>query len=310
MTADTRIAAQGELKAERGSRIGEGIIRLFVLLCGVFVVVSTVLVIAFIARTGVKGVAEIGLGQLVSGLIWKPEANHYGGLPLLLGTLVTATGAAILGAAPAVLAALWITELAGNRFKAQFRRLMEIASAVPSVVYGWLALAYLVPHVGDFAHGIYGEEAEVGGEGLASASILLGVMIVPTVTILALDALGRVHASLRDASAALGASPLQTAFRVVMPGAWRGLLVAVFYGFARAAGETMAVQMVIGGARVLAKGLFAPTTTISTQIVMDMQNAMPGTTPSDALYAMSLVLLVVSSGVVLVTRTLSGKRMA
>jgi phosphate transport system permease protein len=135
-------------------------------------------------------------------------------------------------------------------------------------------------------------------------------MIVPTVTILALDALSRVHQSLRDASAALGASPLQTAFRVVMPGAWRGLLVAVFFGFARAAGETMAVQMVIGGARKLAPNAFSPTTTISTQIVMDMQNAMPGTVSSNALYAMSLVLLVVSSGVVLVTRAISGKRVA
>jgi phosphate transport system permease protein len=135
-------------------------------------------------------------------------------------------------------------------------------------------------------------------------------MIVPTVLVLSLDSLARVHSSLRDASAALGASPLQTAFRVVLPGAWRGLLVAVFFGLARAAGETMAVQMVIGGARMLASNLFAPTTTISTQIVMDMQNAMPGTPASDALYAMSLILLALSSGVVLVTRAISGQRVA
>jgi phosphate transport system permease protein len=187
---------------------------------------------------------------------------------------------------------------------------MEITSAVPSVVYGWLALAYLVPVMERFAHQLYGEDAPVGGEGLASAALLLGVMIVPTVTILSLDALARVPQSLRDASAALGASPLQTAFRVVIPGAWRGLLVAVFFGFARATGETMAVQMVIGGARRLAPNVFAPTTTISTQIVMDMQNAMPGTASSDALYAMALVLLVISSGVVLVTRFVSGQRVA
>ena len=187
---------------------------------------------------------------------------------------------------------------------------MEVASAVPSVVYGWLALAYIVPEDGGVARTLYGEDAQVGGEGLASASVLLGVMIVPTVTILSLDALARVPQSLRDASAALGASPLQTAFRVVLPGAWRGLLVAVFFGLARAAGETMAVQMVIGGARMLASNAFSPTTTISTQIVMDMQNAMPGTTPSDALYAMSLILLALSSGVVLVTRAISGQRVA
>src|SRR4051812_35724633 len=204
MTADTRIVSH-DLTSAKGARIGEGLIRVFVLVCGVFVVVSTVVVIGFLARTGVKGVREIGLGQLVSGLIWKPEANRYGGLPLLLGTLVSATGAAILGATPAVLGALWITEFSARRLRTPFRRLMEITSAIPSVVYGWLALAYLVPQMERVARGIYGEEAGVGGEGLASASVLLAVMIVPTVTILSLDALSRVHQSLRDASSALGA---------------------------------------------------------------------------------------------------------
>jgi phosphate transport system permease protein len=309
MTADSRAIAT-ELRTERGTRVGEGLIRLFVLVCGVFVVVSTLLVIAFLARTGIRGIREIGLGQLIAHAVWKPEANLYGGLPLVVGTIVSASGAVVIGAAPAVLTALWIIEFAPASFRKGFRRLMEVAAAVPSVVYGWLALAYLVPRFEEIAHGLYGPDAEVGGEGLASASVLLGVMIVPTVLVLSLDSLARVHSSLRDASAALGASPLQTAFRVVLPGAWRGLLVAVFFGLARAAGETMAVQMVIGGARMLASNLFAPTTTISTQIVMDMQNAMPGTTPSDALYAMSLILLALSSGVVLVTRAISGQRVA
>jgi phosphate transport system permease protein len=309
MTADSRAAA-GELRPERGTRIGEGAVRLFVLVCGVFVVVSTVLVIGFLGRTGLKGIGEVGLGQLVGRAIWKPEANLYGGLPLILGTILSASGAVVIGAAPAVLTALWIIEFAPASFRTGFRRLMEIAAAVPSVVYGWLALAYLVPRMEEVARGLYGPDAQVGGEGLASAAVLLGVMIVPTVLILSLDSLGRVHSSLRDASAALGASPLQTAFRVVLPGAWRGLLVAVFFGLARAAGETMAVQMVIGGARMLAPNPFSPTTTISTQIVMDMQNAMPGTPASDALYAMSLVLLALSSGVVLITRAISGQRVA
>jgi phosphate transport system permease protein len=309
MTADSR-AELGALRAESGTRVVDGLVRLFVLVCGVFVVVSTVLVIAFLAKTGLRGIREVGLTQIVTHLVWKPEAGLFGGVPLIVGTLVSAAGAIVLGAAPAVFAASWVTDFAPKSMKTPFRRVFEITSAVPSVVYGWLALAYLVPVMDRFAHRLYGDDAQVGGEGLASAAILLGVMIVPTVTILSLDALARVPQSLRDASAALGASPLQTAFRVVMPGAWRGLLVAVFYGFARAAGETMAVQMVIGGARQLAPNAFAPTTTISTQIVMDMQNAMPGSPESDALYAMALVLLVLSSGVVLITRGLSARRSA
>jgi phosphate transport system permease protein len=182
---------------------------------------------------------------------------------------------------------------------------MEIASAIPSVVYGWLALVYLVPIVEHVAHAIKGPDAPVTGEGLGAAAVLLAVMIAPTVVLLSLDALARVPRSLKDASAALGASPWQTAFRVSVPYAWRGLLIAIFFAFARAAGETMAVQMVIGGARKLPDGLFSPTTTISAQIVMDMQEARPGTPQNDVLFSMALVLLVVSVGVVLVTRVLA-----
>jgi phosphate transport system permease protein len=289
-------------------RIAEASVPVFLRLCGGFVVLTTILMIGFLARAGIRGITEVGLGQLVAGLVWKPESNLFGGVPLIVGTLVSAIGAVIFGAIPSVLAALWVIEFAPRGFKVYYRRAMEIASAVPSVVYGWLALVYLVPLLASLAETIYGEGASVGGEGLLASSILLGIMVGPTVFLLSLDALGRVHSDLRRASAALGASPWQTAFRVVVPSAWRGLIIAVFFGFARAAGETMAVQMVIGGARRLPNPLFfSPTTTISAQIVMDMQNARPNTPESDVLFAMALLLLVLSSTVVLATRAISSR---
>jgi phosphate transport system permease protein len=308
MSANVREAVvQPQLVAKR-PRWGEAAARVFVAVAGAFVVITTLLLLAFLAETGVRGFAEVGIGQLLFHDIWKPEAGLYGGLPLVLGTLVSATGAVLVGAAPAVLSAVWLTEFAPKTWRDLYRRLFEIGAAVPSVVYGWLALVYLVPAVGGLAEKAYPEGASVGGEGLASAAMLLGIMIAPTVFLLSLDALSRVPNNLRDASAALGASPWQTAFRVVMPGAWRGLLVAVFFGFSRAAGETMAVQMVIGGARRIPENMFSPTTTISAQIVMDMQNARPNTPESDVLFAMSLVLLVISTGVVLAIRALSARK--
>jgi phosphate transport system permease protein len=267
--------------------------------------------IGFLAHAGIRGMATAGIGALLTGRIWKPEADSYGGLALIVGTFSSATGALVLGAVPAVLAAVWLTEFAPDAVKVAERRILEVASAIPSVVYGWLALVYLVPIVFSVAHMVRGPDAAVAGEGLASASILLGVMVAPTVMLLSLDALARVPRALRDASAALGASPWQTAFRVSVPYAWRGLLVAVFFGFARAAGETMAVQMVIGGARRLPKDfLFSPTTTISAQIVMDMQEARPGTPQNDVLFSMALVLLLVSVVVVLATRLLGRQRLS
>jgi phosphate transport system permease protein len=286
------------------------LVRGFVTACGAFVLLTTVLLIGFLAKTGLAGMAEVGLRSLLVGTRWKPEAHLYGGLPLVLGTFVSATGAALLGAVPAVFAAVWVTEFAPESVRVIYRRVMEVAAALPSVVYGWLALIYLLPVMASVARSIYGNDADVGGEGLASSALLLGAMIAPTVLLLSVDALSRVPHNLREASAALGASQWQTAFRVVMPHAGRGLLIAVFFGFARAAGETMAVQMVIGGARKIPNNPFQPTTTISAQIVMDMQNASPGTPPSDALFSMSLILLVISAGVVLVTKTLSRTRRA
>ncbi|MCL2448595.1 MAG: phosphate ABC transporter permease subunit PstC [Polyangiaceae bacterium] len=299
----------GELPARQyvlgRPRAGEALVRFALVLCAGFVLATTLAILGFLARTGIRGVARVGLWPLLTGTTWKPEAGEYGGLALIAGTFASALGAIVLGATPAVLGAVWLTEFASDRVRRVHRRVMEIASAIPSVVYGWLALVYLVPITGDLGRLVRGPDAPVTGEGLAAASVLLAIMIAPTVLLLSLDSLSRVPRALREASAALGASPWQTAFRVSFPYAWRGLLVAVFFGFARAAGETMAVQMVIGGARKLAPDPFSPTTTISAQIVMDMQEARPDTVESDVLFSMALVLLTVAVAVVVVTRFLA-----
>ena len=308
--AEDRIARQEEPQGEwppvprRKLHVA---LKLGTLASAAIVVTTTVVMIGFLARTGIRGVIDAGIGQLVAGELWKPEAGLFGGAPLLLGTIASAIGATLFGAIPAVFCALWLSELAGPHLRAVYRRVMETAAAIPSVVYGWLALVYLVPPVALLAHEIYGADSPVGGEGLFSSAILLGIMIAPTVTLLSLDAITRIPQSLRDASLALGASRLQTALRVVLSGSQRGVFVAVFFGLSRAAGETMAVQMVIGGARMLPHTPFSPTTTISSQIVMDMQNARPGTIESNALFAMALVLLVFSAGMVAITRRLGEK---
>ena len=264
--------------------------RSVLLICAASVVLATAAMLLFLGRAGIRGVAEAGLGNLLSGTVWRPEEQTFGGFPLLFGTLVTALGGVVTGAIPALLAAVYVSELGPRGIRGSFRRIMELAAALPSVVYGWMALTYLVP--------------ALGGEGLLATGLLLGIMIGPTVSLLALDALGRVPPELRDASAALGASPLQTAVRVAFPSSSRGLVIAVFFGFARAAGETMAVQMVIGNARKLPDGLRSPTTTIAAQIVNEMGNAPPDSPHNDVLFSMALLLLVISVSVVLATRLL------
>lgn len=274
-----------------------------------------------IARAGLRGFAEAGFFASLFGLHWAPEASPpaFGFLPYLVNTLLSATGAVLLGAVPAVLAAVYLTELAPARIRRSFRAVMEVAAALPSVVYGYVALTYLAPRLANPRLGCQ-------GLGLASTSLVLAAMIAPTIALLALDGLERTPQELRDASSALGGSRWHTTWHAVFPTARSGLVVAVFFGFARAVGETMAVQMVAGNGRYAAMAalrpagarvaqnvcahlgpleLFRPTSTISTRIVMDMPETQPGTPWNNVLFSMSLVLLLVSTLVVLITRRVS-----
>jgi phosphate transport system permease protein len=291
--------------------------------CTVLAIAGTIL--AFISRAGIQGFMQSGVFGMLFGRHWSPDATtpRFGFFPYIATTVASAIFAVVLGAAPAVLAAVYLSEFASARIRSAFRRVMEVAAALPSVVFGFIALTYLVPL---FANPRTGCQ----GLGLAPATVLLAVMIAPTVSLLSLDVLARTAPELRDASAALGASRWQTTWRAVFPTAWRGILVAVFFGFARAAGETMAVQMVAGnglfapfralrptGARVLADACpsflgfepFRPTSTLATRIVTDMPNTQPGTPWNNALFSMSLVLLFLSTAVVITTRWL-GRRAA
>src|SRR5260221_13365552 len=117
MSANGRDVVEGAPLYARRPRWGEGSARLFVALAGGFVVLTTILLLAFLAETGVRGFAEVGIAQILFHDIWKPEADIYGGLPLIVGTLVSATGAVFVGAAPAVLAAVWLTEFAPKGMK-------------------------------------------------------------------------------------------------------------------------------------------------------------------------------------------------
>jgi phosphate transport system permease protein len=296
-------------------------VRALLALAAVAVLGVALTILAFIARAGLAGFAGSGFVATVFGSRWAPDAASpsYGFLGFLATTVLTTAGGLLLGALPAVLAAIYLSEFTRGRARAAFRRVMEVAAALPSVVYGYAAVTYLVSR---FANPRAGCE----GLGTGPAAVLLGVMIAPTVALLSLDALARTPAGLREASAALGVSRWQTTFRAVVPTAWRGLLVAVFFGFAHAAGETMAVQMVVGNGQYAPLALlrpatarlapdacaalgplelFRPTSTIATRIVMDMPNTQPGTPWNNALFSMSLVLLCISTTVVLITRRLA-----
>ena len=183
------------------------------------------------------------------------------------------------------------------------RPALDLYVAIPSVVYGYIGLTLLVPFLRETFH-------VQTGFGVLSASLVLAIMILPTIISLSDDAIRAVPKPLEEASLALGATYWQTLYRVIVPAALPGILTAVVLAMARAVGETMAVQMLIGNTPLVAKSLFAPASTMTSNIVVEMGNTMFGSTWSNALFLMALVLLVLSLGMILIIRRLGERRIA
>ncbi len=187
-----------------------------------------------------------------------------------------------------------LSELAPRRFVDLMKPAVEVLVGIPSVIYGWIGLTLLVPLI----RTVTGSN----GFGLLAAGIVLSVMILPTIITLSEDALRAVPDSLREGSAAMGATRWQTISRVLLPAARSGLTVAVILGVARAIGETMAVQLVIGNAAVLPTGLLSATAALPTEIVQDMSGAQQGSLLEHALFSMALLLLLIAMGLILAVR--------
>lgn len=226
---------------------------------------------------------------------FSPETNHPGSLVFIVGSLGITLFAIVVGGPLGVAVGIFLSQLAPKRVASLVKPTIEILVGIPSVVYGWLGLTLLAPlirqHLGSLT-----------GFGLLTAGIVLSIMILPTVITLSEDALLSVSGNIREASMALGATRWQTIFNVLLPAAKSGITVAVILGIARAIGETLAVQMVIGNAAALPKGLLAPTAALTTEIVTDMGSAPTGSVLYHALFSMAFLLLLIAMALILAVR--------
>jgi phosphate transport system permease protein len=232
---------------------------------------------------------------------WDGADGQFGAAPFIVGSLVATAFAILVGGPLGVAIGVFFAELAPKRVAAIFKPAIEVLVGIPSVVYGWLGLTLLVPAIGQVFH-------LVDGDGLLAAGIVLSIMIVPTVISLSEDALRSVPDAMREGSLALGATRWETISRVLIPSASSGIAVAVILGIARAIGETLAIQLVIGNAPVIPGSLLKPASALTSEIVMDMQNAQDGTAFQASLFSMALLLLLISMGLILLIRFALRKR--
>jgi phosphate transport system permease protein len=274
--------------------------RLFAL-CAAFLAFLVFAVLFFVGRQGLETFSQVSPAEFFLSARWNPLEDRYGALAFISGSIFVTAMAALLGAPLGIAGAVFLAKAAPPKLYAAIKPTVGLYLAVPSVVYGFLGLTVVVPFVREFFHA-------PAGFGLFTAAFILGVMILPTVLSISEDAIRAVPQTLEEASLAMGATHWQTIWHVVLPAARPGLLAAAILGMARAIGETMAVQMVIGNAPKIADSLFAPASTLPSEIVLEMGNAPFGSAWGNALFLMAFVLLLISLFMIVMVRKIAARR--
>ncbi|HEX7064858.1 MAG TPA: phosphate ABC transporter permease subunit PstC [Bacillales bacterium] len=302
--ANSTLASTRLLKKRKANQNGELRGKIVIYSSAIFILAATVAITLFLTIKGLQSFVDDGLNviQFLTGTEWYPKHDPpaYGAFPFIFGSFAVTFLTAIVAAPLGIGSALFMTEIAKKRGQKFLQPVIEILVGIPSVVYGLIGLLVIVPVIRSYFGG--------SGFGLLAGTIVVGVMVLPTVTSIAADALRSIPERLKDASYALGATRWQTIYKVVIPAALPSLLTAVVLGMARAFGEALAVQMVIGNARVLPDSLVEPAATLTTIITLSMGHTTYGSTLNHALWTLGLILLAMSYVFILIIRFLSRRR--
>jgi phosphate transport system permease protein len=271
------------------------------------VVLLVVVLLGFITWNGIQVFlhSHVPLDSLLS-TRWAPLATpeEFGVLPFIAGTAAVTLVAAIIATPLSVGLAVFMAEIAPSWARRVAQPAMEVFVGIPSVVWGWLGITILIP----FMRTNLGWAGFRLGFSLLAGALVLSMMILPTITTIAYDTIKAVPGELRGGSLALGTTRWQTIRHVVLPAASTGIITAVVLGMMRAAGEALAVQMVIGNRPVMPTGLTDPMSTLTSQITLDMGNTVTGEPWNEVLWLMGLILLLTSFIFVSLVRWLARRR--
>jgi len=250
-----RFQEEGYIESQAQRNLIDRVVRYFLFFAATSSILIVCLIFLFTFSESTEAINEIGLKELLTGTVWRPgsiignDTAQFGLVPMVLGSIYSTIGAIILGVPLSLGIAILLAEIAPPFFRNIFRPAIELLSGIPSVIYGLFGMIIIAPLIRNIE--IQGNS----GFGLLNASIILAIMILPTVTNIAEDAIRAVPDSYRNASLAMGATKWQTIKNVVLPAARSGIVAAIILGIGRALGETMALIMVIGNAIAIPKPL-------------------------------------------------------
>lgn len=246
----------------RMSKIKEPLMKAVFLAAACASILSVVLICLFLFINGIPAMAEIGVFDFLLGQKWKPSNNIYGILPMILGSVYVTAGAIIIGVPIGVLTAVFMAKYCPKKIYKVLKPAVELLAGIPSVVYGFFGLVVVVPFIRDVFGGT--------GTSMLTASILLGIMILPTIIGVSESAIRAVPDSYYEGSLALGATHERSVFFATLPAAKSGIMAGVILGIGRAIGETMAVIMIAGNQPRMPKGLLEGVRTLTSNIVLEM----------------------------------------
>ena len=257
--------------------IVETIAKVIFLVCAAVAIVAVLSITVYMFAKGTPALAKVGVIDLLFGTVWQPTAAtpSYGILYIILTSIIGTAVAILIGVPIGILTAVFITEVANKKLAAIVQPAVELLAAIPSVIYGLLGLMVLNPLMYRLEKRVFAGGTThqfTGGSNLLSAIIVLAIMILPTVINISVSSIRAVPGHLKSASLALGATHIQTIFKVMIPAARSGIMTGVVLGIGRALGEAMAINMVAGGS-VNLPFPFNSVRFLTTQIVSEMSYA-------------------------------------
>ena len=285
-------------KNSRLEKFGRGI----TFFCLVLIVFIVAMILVFVAQKGLSTffVNKVNPLAFLFGGKWNPSSGSFGALPMILGSFIVTILSAIIATQIAIGAAVFMTEISPKYGAKILQPAIELLTGIPSVVYGFIGLQVIVP----FVRSIFGGT----GFGILSGVCVLFVMILPTVTFMTVDSLKAVPRHYKEASLAMGATRWQTIWRVILNAARPGIFTAVIFGMARAFGEALAIQMVVGNSAVIPTSLTTPAATLTSVLTMGIGNTVMGTVQNNVLWSLALVLLLMSLGFNMLVKFITRER--
>ena len=264
-------------------KYSETIMKIVFMLSGAVSVLAVLTICWFLFSEGLPTIGKIGALNFLTGTVWKPLENHFGILPMIVGSCYVTAGAIIIGVPIGLLCAIYMAKFCPKRIYKVLKPAIELMAGIPSIIYGFFGLMVIVP--------VVQELTGTSGKGVLTASIMLGIMILPTIISVSEAAIRAVPESYYEGALALGATHEKSVFFTTVPAAKSGIMAGIILGIGRAIGETMAVVMVAGNQPVIPESITSGVRTMTINIVLEMGYAAKGM-HRDALIATAVVLFV------------------